>query len=261
MTRIRSPGYPNASLEQVIDNAGKVHLQDRQHPVDRATVARHLGFSGLSGAADRALSALLHFGLMEKVKKGELRVTDLALRIIHPTDPNERREALYEAAFAPELFKELRARYPEAPPSRDSLSSYLSRSGFASAAIPSATKAYLETCYFLQREHAYDLGVAAPEVAPESAPVEPQPEPNVTPLTPAAAPHQPGTRTTLMSNRTLTLNEPYLDIRGSREVHIEGILDYDGLLELEEKLKALKMLIKKSAAASSPSEGNNAKPE
>ena len=192
MARIRSPGYPNVSLEQVIDNAGKVHLQDRQHPVDRATVALHLGFSGLSGAADRALSALLHFGLMEKVKKGELRVTDLALRIIHPSEPNERREALYEAAFAPELFKELRARYPQTPPSRDSLSSYLSRSGFASAAIPAATKAYLETCYFLQREHAYDLGVAPPEVVTESAPVEPQSEPNMTPSTPATAAHQPG---------------------------------------------------------------------
>ena len=60
---------------------------------------------------------------------------------------------------------------------------------------------------------------------------------------------------------TLTLNEPYLDIRGSREVHIEGILDYDGLLELEEKLKALKMLITKKPAAPPSSEGDNAKPE
>ena len=97
MARIRSPGYPNASLEQVIENVGKVHQQDRQHPVDRCAVALHLGFSGLSGAADRALSALLHYNLMEKVRKGELRVTDLALRILHPSDPSERRQALYEA--------------------------------------------------------------------------------------------------------------------------------------------------------------------
>lgn len=260
MARIRSPGYPNVSLEQVIENVGKVHQQDRQHPVDRSAVALHLGFSGLSGAADRALSALLHYGLMEKVKKGELRVTDLALRILHPCDPSERREALYEAGFAPELFTELRQRYPEAPPSRDSLSSYLSRSGFASAAIPAATKAYLETCYFLQREHAYDLGVAPPEPVTDSVPVEPQSEPNMTPSSPAATAHQSGTRT-IMSNRTLTLNEPYLDIRGSREVHIEGLLDYDGLIELEEKLKALKMLITKKPAPSSSGQGDNDKSE
>ena len=64
-----------------------------------------------------------------------------------------------------------------------------------------------------------------------------------------------------MSNRRLVLNEPYLDIRGSQEVHIEGILDYDGLLDLEEKLKALKMLIKKKLAGSPVSEGDDAQTE
>lgn len=255
MARIRSPGYPNTSLEHVIEFASKIHGEDRQHPVDRSTAARHIGFSGLSGTSDRALSALLHFGLTEKVKKGELRVTDLALRIIHPTDLGERRTALHEAGFSPELFKELRERYPESPPSRDSLSSYLSRSGFASAAIPAATKAYLETCYFLQREHAYDLGVAAPRMAPESEPVEQELEPIMTPAaTPAPAVSAGGLRT-LMSNRTLVPNEVYLDIRGSHEVHIEGILDYDGLIELEEKLKALKMLVKKKVSSGTDESG------
>ena len=63
----------------------------------------------------------------------------------------------------------MRERYPETPPSRESLASYLSRSGFAAAAIPAATKAYLETCYFLQRERAYDFAVASSEPAPESS--------------------------------------------------------------------------------------------
>lgn len=73
----------------------------------------------------------------------------------------------------------------------------------------------------------------------------------MTPETAAPAPAPPvgGTNRTLMSTRSLALNEVHLDIRGSREVHIEGILDHDGLLELEEKLKALKMLIKKAPAA------------
>jgi len=114
----------------------------------------------------------------------------------------------------------------------------------------------------MQREHAYDLGVAPPEGPAESSAVELQPEPNVTPSTATATPAaQLSGGRTLMSNRTLVLNEPYLDIRGSREVHIEGILDYDGLIELEETLKALKMLIKKKASAWQSSEGNNAKPE
>lgn len=39
----------------------------------------------------------------------------------------------------------------------------------------------------------------------------------------------------------------YLDFRGSYEVHVEGILDLAGVLELEEKLKAVKMLLKSPA--------------
>ena len=48
-----------------------------------------------------------------------------------------------------------------------------------------------------------------------------------------------------MAGRDLQPNEVYLDIRGSREVHVEGLLDYNGILDLEEKLKALKMILKK----------------
>lgn len=170
MARIRSPGYPSFPLEQVIEFATKIHSQDRQHPVDRETAARHMGFSGLSGTSDRALSALMHYNLIERVKKGELRVTDVALRMIHPDSPAERRAALHDAGFAPGLFKELRERYPGEPPSRDSLSSYLSRSGFASAAIPAATKSYLETCYFLQRLGAYESGLDGADDAAEPGP-------------------------------------------------------------------------------------------
>ena len=64
--------------------------------------------------------------------------------------------------------------------------------------------------------------------------------------TPAVAPRA------FSHNRNLEPNEVYLDIRGSREVHIEGILDHDGLLELEEKLKALKLLIPKKKAEPTP---------
>lgn len=249
MARIRSPGYPNTSLEQVIDAASKIHAEDRQHPVDRETAAKHMGFSGLSGASDRALSALLHFGLAEKVRKGELRVTDLALKIIHPNDAAERRQALHEAGFSPELFKELRERYPESPPSRETLTSYLSRSGFASAAISPASRAYLETCAFLQREGAYDLTESdhfgetvsssedgdAAQTKAESANT-PTPEGHIYGGSTRSTPFKQG--------RELMLNEPYLDVRGTREVHIEGVFNREGLEALENTIVALKLLLK-----------------
>lgn len=261
MARIRSPGYPNASLQQIIEYASKIHAADRQHPVDRETAAKHMGFSGLSGASDRALSALLHFGLSEKVRKGELRVSDLALRILHPADPQERREALREAAFSPELFQELRARYPDSPPSRETLTSFLSREGFASAAISPAARAYLDTCSFLQQEHAYDFDVALRDPAPESTPTAADMETHMDSTdtlerpTDASAPtpNAPPSRQQ-RDSRELSLNEPHLDIKGTREVRIEGIFDHAGLVELEGKLAALKMLLKPKVASDKDNE-------
>lgn len=156
MSRIRSPRYPSLNLEETIDLIAKIHSEDRQHPVSREVAAKHMGFSGISGTSDRALAALMHYGLAEKATKGEIRVSDRALRILHPHHENERLQALNEAGFLPELFRDLRKRYPETPPSAASLESFLSRQGFAPVAIRPASKAYLETCQFLQRNDAYE---------------------------------------------------------------------------------------------------------
>jgi len=171
MTRVRSPAYPAHALAEAIEFARKIHSEDRQHPVPREVAARHMGFSGTTGTSDRALSSILHYGLAEKVVKGEIRVTDLTLRLLHPHDETERREALNEAAFNPQLFKELRQRYPGRPPASGTLESFLTREGFAGAAVGPASKAFLETCRFLQQEGAYESdggrSVSAPESAPE----------------------------------------------------------------------------------------------
>ena len=167
MARIRSPRYPFHNLDETIELVSKIHAEDRQHPVSRDVAARHMGFSGISGTSDRALSSLMHYGLAEKAVKGEIRVTSLALEILHPSHESERVKALNVAGFSPELFRELRERYPEAPPSAASLESFLMRSGFAPVAIRPASKAYLETCQFLQRNGAYERDNASPVSAEE----------------------------------------------------------------------------------------------
>ncbi|MFZ5669275.1 MAG: hypothetical protein ACOY4K_07260 [Pseudomonadota bacterium] len=186
MARLRSPGYPSFPLAHVIELAKKIHDADRQHPVPREVAAQHMGFSGLTGASDRALSALMHYGLADKAAKGEIRVTDLALRIIHPESGSERREALHRAGFMPDLFSELRSRYPGQPPSSGVLASYLSRENFAPAAIPPAARAYLETCDFLLREGAYESDLSGDELGEDSLPLSrSEPMMNAPPPTPA----------------------------------------------------------------------------
>lgn len=170
MTRVRSPAYPSHALPEAIDYVRKIHEQDRQHPVARSVAAQHMGFSGLTGTSDRALSSLLHYGLAEKAAKGELRVADAALHILFPDNDRERRAALNLSGFTPQLFQELRARYAGRPPAAATLESFLTREGFATVAIGPATKAYLETCRFLEQEGAYESDTSRVGEAAESAP-------------------------------------------------------------------------------------------
>lgn len=248
MARIRSPGYPNLPLEDVIELARKIHDADRQNPIDRETAVRHLGFAGQSGASDRALSALMHFQLAEKVQKGEIRITDLALQIIHPDSPKERREAIRTVGFSPSLFQELRARYPDAPPSKDGLSSYLTRSGFASAAVGPATKAYLETCHFLQREGAY----AENDTGQTDAVMDADPETNSesgqrSTTAPPTEDRHSGSRhhQTILTPDENNLNKINMNIQGNL-VHLEALLDWKGLQMLKRKIAGLEVLLEES---------------
>lgn len=246
MARVRSPAHPSAPLEEAIDWVKKIHHAERQHPVSREVAVQHMGFTGPSGTSDRAMSALIHYGLAEKYAKGEVYVSDLALRILHPHSLTERREALREAASRPELFQELNARYAEAPPSSQSLASYLSRSNFSPAAIGPATKAYIETCRFLQLEGAYDIGGGQRDEDINSTLTEEEPA--------RMQAHQPSTASPPAPPPAMatvpTVNEPNINIQGGRTVRIDALLDYNGLDLLKQQIDALKMLLIKPSVGS-----------
>jgi hypothetical protein len=147
------------SLPKSIDAVKKIFAADRRNPVDREVAAKHLGYSGKSGASDKALAALAHFGLTEKVGKGEVRVSQLAMDIMHPdpTDPASKDRALLDAGMKPQLYKELRSQFPDHV-SDETLESYLLRIGFVDAALSPAKTAYLETLRFLEQLKAFESG-------------------------------------------------------------------------------------------------------
>lgn len=155
MARSNSPGYPNMSLPKAISAARKIFDADRRNPIDRITAAKHIGYSGQSGASDKALASLAHYGLTEKTGKGEVRVSQLALDIIHPPVPGANKSALVEAGMKPQVFKDLRERFGEHV-SEDALRSYLVRENFQNIAIQPVMNAYYETCRFLEQEKAFE---------------------------------------------------------------------------------------------------------
>jgi len=256
MERQRSPNYPALSLPQAVEMVEKLHKANRTSVISRITAAQDMGYSGLTGRSLTVLASLAQYGLIEKAGKGDVKVTRRAVDILHGVEDADRSEAIIEAAFAPALFQQLHERFPEGVPSQNALRSYLIQQEFGDVAIGPAINSFLETNAFA--ENAKESGRTGGDrsgpiesrhiIQPDNATMQHTATPLAYPgRTLPNAPMEPiiveavGRAT---AKRDLVPNEVYLDIRGSREVLIEGLLDYNGILDLEEKLKALKMILK-----------------
>ena len=145
MARLRSPNYPSLSIKQAIDMVAKIYRTERTNVIHRDDAAKAMGYSGLTGRSMTVLGALIHFDLLNKVGKGEVRVSEIAERILHGITTEERDEATLKAAFAPQLFQSIHSRFPEGIPSEGTIKSFLMREGFSDAAVGPAINAFMET--------------------------------------------------------------------------------------------------------------------
>jgi len=153
---IQSPSYPALSLEESLRHVAKIEGTYRTSAADRADAAKLIGYSGLSGPANATLAALASYGLVDRAGKGMMRVTPLAVSILHPKSDNEKRAALITAADTPTLFKEIREQFPDLPvPPEAGIVTHLNRAGFNPTAVPKAAKAFLATARFVE-----ELGVS-----------------------------------------------------------------------------------------------------
>lgn len=171
---IRSPAYPSMSLSEAIAAVGKIEGLYRSSPVDRENGAKLIGYSSLSGPANKALAALASFGLVERAGKGMMKVTALARAILHAQSAQERTDALLQAAMQPKLFKDIRDRFPDVHiPPEDGVKTYLNREGFNASAVGPAAKAFLETMRFIEERGATEShGVASVQAAESDSPTE-----------------------------------------------------------------------------------------
>ncbi len=154
---IRSPSYPSLSLEAAVKAVRKIDEKYRTAAVDRKDAAGLIGFSSLSGPANKALAALAAYGLVERAGKGDMRVTELARAILYPDTDSEKLAQLQAAASAPPLFQKIRERFPDlAIPPKDGLINYLNREGFNPSVVNRAANAFLDTAAYLEKERASD---------------------------------------------------------------------------------------------------------
>jgi hypothetical protein len=149
--RIRSPNYPALSLKEAIERVSMLYRNQHQHAAPRDVVAKGIGYNSLNGASATAISALHKYGLLDRAGE-DIKVSERAMRILHPHSPEERAAALQEAAREPQLFAELAEKFPGPLPSDDILRNYLARNGFAPNALSAVILAYRETSEFVGHE-------------------------------------------------------------------------------------------------------------
>lgn len=239
MERQRSPSYPSLSLPQAIDMVSKLHKSNRTSVISRETAARDMGYSGLTGRSLTVIAALAQYGLIDRAGKGDVKVSRRAVDILHAVDEADQAEAIQEAAFAPKLFMQLRERFPEGVPSQNALRSYLIQQEFADVAIGPAITAYLETNAFAENTKVSGSYSGADDEDAESPPQAK--EISMQPQTSAVAVGQPISIPAFAGGIT-DLNKINMDIRGE-QVMISGLLDLKGLAQLEQRIRALKLLL------------------
>ena len=248
MARMRSPSYPSVSLMEAIDLTRKIFDKSRTNIVDREAAAKDMGYSGITGRSLTELAALIQFDLLEKAGKGGVRVSQTFKDIAHGLTDEVKKSALLKAGTAPDLYQDLMERFPDGPPSDNALRSYLIQRDFADVAIGPAVSSFLETYRALEDANVFDSHGPGDGDEPESPAQPVQPENPMQPQTPLS-----GTAAAIMAQGQLAtdiLNKINMNIQGDR-VHVNALLDFNGLLLLEKKIEGLKALLEVDEAPAS----------
>ena len=152
-TRTRSPNYPAIGLPGALELLQKLWGAIQRSPAPREDIATGMGYSGLHGKSATAVSALRKYGLLERAG-ADLRISERGMMCLHPESPQERMNAIQEAASEPELFATLTSRFPGGRSNEGLLRNYLLRNNFSTAAASHALLAYRETMDLVDREYA-----------------------------------------------------------------------------------------------------------
>ena len=153
----QSPGYPHLPLNKAIERAKNIFDADRTNVIDRETAAEHVGYSSISGASEKMLSTLAHYGLIESAGKGQTKITNLGLDIYAPESEASKKLAIYKAGKTPSVFTMIDSHF-DVRPSESSLRNWLIREQFVDRAIQPVMKAYFKTMDYIEQSGALESG-------------------------------------------------------------------------------------------------------
>ncbi len=119
--RHRSPNYPNMGLRLAVAKIDALYKADGLAPSPKLAALKHMGYEKLHSEAARALSALKSYGLIEETAD-RVKLSQRGIDIVARQEGDNRRQtAIREAAFGPEIYRELVEQYQPKLPSETSL--------------------------------------------------------------------------------------------------------------------------------------------
>ena len=98
-------------MRDAVATIAKIEAPHGAAPVDRLNAAKLIGYTVLSGPAQKALADLAAYGLLEPAGSGKARVTERARDILHASSEPDRKSKLGAAALAPPLYRQIRERF------------------------------------------------------------------------------------------------------------------------------------------------------
>jgi len=170
---MRSPNYPAVGLGEAVSLAQSLWGKEKRSYAPMRAIVQAWGYAGLSGNARTKVAAMRKYGLLEENEHGDMRLSDVAVHILHnPIESAERLEALRLAALSPELFAELQVTYPQS--SNETLRSYLiTKKGFSDTGAENCIEAFRDT------QETAKLGDMVTALTTVQPPIQPPPSSSV----------------------------------------------------------------------------------
>ena len=108
VSKPRSPNYPSIGLRIAVERVKQLYPKVQRGEFTAMDAAEAWGYNISSGGLRRSMASLRQFGLIERKKGDNARLTARALTLsLREPEAREFREALREAALDPDLFHEL----------------------------------------------------------------------------------------------------------------------------------------------------------
>lgn len=137
--KTRSPSAPKIPLQQALVSVELLNKKAGRSPLSRLSAAGALGFAGLTGSSLTLLGALNQYGLIDS-SDGQVKVSALALRILHPLNTEDKASAISLSALTPDVFKEIYENHRDL--AEDVLANQLIHKGFAHDVSKRVASAY-----------------------------------------------------------------------------------------------------------------------